>query len=415
MPFAACKKDDSGSSPVIEIYTPSSNAAFLVTDTIRVSGKAMHDRELGTVSFVIRNNMNVAVSVPRYFFPNANEFNFDFNYLINAPGLETGNYNLHISASDGMVSSSEYLPLQLKGVDRYFQQTLALCRPSILKTYVYAISDDWQAHSIMSLDYGFIDSEITSSQRKLKLIKPQPSSLLVYDLDDLVEDQWLAASPPYPLFNDIYTTDDLTYVATENGDVKGVNQYGQVQFVTSQSMDTIPQLLHSHDNLLISFNKRRSGADRLIMQYYRTSGVLRMFANVNFDIIRIFSADEDLCILFTEENHFCSLYTYHVEDNYIELLAVMPAGEIRDAVKINANEYLIAHSEGIYRYNYVTGYISFWQPDKDIDHMAYDYTRSLLYCSEGNVIRVFNVNDASLVKEISLPYPVYALHIQYNI
>ena len=411
--FSSCRKDDDITRPVITIMEPQSGSVHWVTDTLHVLATIKHEKEISEVSIVIRDQYGQKVTVPKYFFPDSKDYLLDADYMINAPGLLSNGYSLTIEATDGSIGNKEYQPIYLQGVNREFQRALALCRPSQLKTYIYSIAEDWEAESIKTLNYGFLKAEISPSQRKLKMIRPQPSALLVYDLDELLEDEWLAASPPFPVFNDLYTDGPLTYLATGNGDIKGVNQYAHVEY-TTPVMDTVPQLLHTHSNLVMAFSHSRVGSERFIMQYYTGTGSLKAWKKIGFDIISMFSADNEFCVLFTMDGSICNIYPYHVEDNYLGESIALPDGEIRDVIRVGANDYLIAHSDGIFRYSFDTGNLVFWSIEKDVQNMAFDDLRSLLYCSTVYDIKVFRADNAGLVKQITLLFPIYDILIQYN-
>ena len=409
----SCRKEEYSTRPGITILKPQAMSIFRVTDTVQIEARVTHDKDIKQVSIVIRDQDNDAVTVQRYFFPGSSDYMLETDYAINAPLLFSGSYTLTVEATDGVMSTKEYLPIHLMGVEREFQRAIALCRPSQLKTYVYSIAENWEAQSIKTLDYGFLKAELNSHQHKLNVLKPQPSALMVYDLDELREDEYLSASAPFPVFNDLLTDGQLTYVASGNGNILGVNQYGQVQYVTPL-MDTVPVLLQTHEDVVLAFSRSRGGPERFIMQYYKGTGSLKAWKKIGFDIISIFSADNEYCLLFAMEGDECHIYRYNVESNYLDESTNLPEGEIRDVVYTGYDDYLIAHSDGIFLYDYDAGNAVLWLVEKDIQNMAYDDLRSLLYCSTIYDIKVLRADNAGLVKQITLLFPIYDIMIQYN-
>jgi hypothetical protein len=79
-----------------------------------------------------------------------------------------------------------------------------------------------------------------------------------------------------------------------------------------------------------------------------------------------------------------------------------------------AGNYLISHDTGIYHYIHASKTLVELLPGVDANAIAYDHTRLLLYFAENEKISVYRVDNAEIIDEIILPYPVLDLHIQYN-
>ena len=410
----SCKKEDD-TRPTISLSSPAENEGFSVGDTIHVTGSVQHNKALSSIKIVIRNKQNVAVTATKYLYTNLSSYNIDADYIIDTPGLQTDAYTLVITASDGQNTTYLFRSIHITGIDKYFEKAIVLCRPNALKTYVYSIDSSGNLDNILSINYGFIDSEIASSQRKLFVLKPEPSILYAYDLDDMVPDPLLEASPPYPLFNKVYFNEKLTYVASANGNIIGANQLGNTVYVTPQNPDTIPLLLHRHYNHILSYCERRGGPQHFIMQNYFGTGVYRASLKITFTIKAMFVADEEYSLLFGNHSDGCSIYEYYIQENILLNQVDFPPGEIRDVVEVSSGNYLIAHSSGIFYYSLSTGFLTEWLPGVIVENMALDTTRMILYCSRDQSVLIFRVDNGTLVQELPIPYPIYNIHIQHNI
>jgi len=410
-----CKKDEDNSRPDITLNSPVEYASFNVGDTMAVIGRVSHNKILNSVKIVIKDDNDNAITVPQFFYPNSYTYQIDFEYLIDVGGLESGTYTFVVTATDGSLTSNLFRNIMITGVDKQFERVIILTRPSILKTYVYALDELWTLENILNTDYGFTNSEISSGIRKLMMTKPEPSQLMVYDLDDIVEDQWIVAAPPYPVFNDILYDYKITYVASSNGDIKGVNQLGSTIYVTPLNSDTIPYLLHRHQNYMISYAESRGGPNWFISQHYLGTGSFRTITKIDFRIVSMFSMDASSCILFGNHADGSSIYEYHPDEPYLLKIRDLPPGDVIDVVSISPEDYLVAHSDGIYYFSAADGSLIEWMPGFETDNMVYDLTRGLLYCAKGHVVSVFRIDNGDLIQEINLPYPAYAMHIQYNI
>ena len=410
----SCEKTDD-TRPLISLSSPADNEGFSVGDTMQITGSVQHNKALSLIKIVIRNKQNVAVTVPKYLYPNSSGYDIDVNYIINAHGLQTDGYTLVITATDEKNTAYLFRSIHIMGVDKYFEKAIVLCRPNALKTYVYSIDSSGNLDNLLSINYGFTDSEITSAQRKLLLVKPEPSILYAYDLDDLVPDPLLEATPPYPFYNKVYFNEKLTYVASSNGNIIGANQFGNTVYVTPQNPDTIPLLLHRHYNHILSYCERRGGPQRFIRQNYFGTGVHRADLKITFTIKAMFVGDEEYSLLFGNHADGCSIYEYYIQENILLNQIDFPPGEIMDVVEVSSGNYLIAHTAGIFQYSDSSGVITEWLAGVVVDKMALDPTRMMLYCSKDQSILIYRVDNGILVQELPIPYPIYNIHIQHNI
>ena len=412
--ICSCNKTDDGTPPPLHIFSPDDHAMYSVGDSIHVVGTVTHKFPVKSIKIILWDNFNVPVLDPLYVYPNDYGYNLDEMYPINDASLESGTYILLIAASDGQNTRKVYRTLHITGVLRYFERLLVVGRPNTLKTILYAVDTAGNYQDILDLPHGYSGSGISSGKRQLYMLKPEPSAMTAYSLDDISEEYVYAASPPYPVFYDIYNNDQLTYVSSGNGNITGLNSTGSTVYVTPQTTDTIPLLLHQHFDLLLSACSRRGGPEKFIRQHYAGTGVFRAGLKVDFIGVAFFSIDEGSTLILGNMTDESSIFVYDVNGNYLADKTDMPPGLIRDAVQISTGNYLISHDKGLYHYIHASKTLIELLPSVEVDAMAYDYTRQLLYFAEVEKISVYRVDNAEIIDEIILPYPVLDLHIQYN-
>jgi hypothetical protein len=410
----SCEKTDDGTPPALHIFSPDDHDVFSVGDSIHVVGTVTHKFPVKSIKITLWDNFNVPVLDPLYVYPNDYGYNLDEMYPINDASLVSGIYILLIVASDGQNTTKVYRTLHITGVDRYFERLLAVGQPNTLKTIVYAVDTAGNYQNILDLPHGYSGSGISSGQRQLYMLKPEPSTMTAYNLDDIVEEYVYTASPPYPVFYDVYYHDQLTYVSSGNGNITGLNSTGSTVYVTPQNIDTIPLLLHQHFDLLLSACSRRGGLEKFIRQHFSGTGVFRVGLNVDFSAAGFFSIDEGSALILGNMTDESSIFVYDINGNYLAGKADMPPGLIRDAVQISTGNYLISHDKGIYHYIHASKTLVELLPGVDANAIAYDHTRLLLYFAENEKISVYSFDLDMIVDEIMLPYPVVRLHIQFN-
>lgn len=411
----SCAKNDDTRQPQLRIDTPLPNDAFQAVDTIGVSGLATDDSSLEYLRFVIVNGENLSVSVPKYLYPESNSYAFSFDYMLDQPFLPTGEYTLVSTASDGVNSKSVYRDIRITGMEREFEQLLLLCRPNPLKTYLYSIGPEGSINAPLVMEHGYAASVVSQSQRKLFLASPLPSKLYAIDLDDRVPDPLIDAQPPYAQFNHLYSSLPATYVATANGDILGLNHYGQIIFNTEVNTDTEPLRIHPHQDYILSFCRNRGGGAFSIRQHYLASATFRSFRQVQFEVVEFASADNERCLIFANAQDGSAVYVYGPMEDYLFKQKDLPAGTILSALQMSGDEYVIAHEDGLFLYRLGSNALLDWNPGIQAENMAYDETNGLIYCVEGSTVSIITMDTGSVIRTINMPFPIVGIHIQYTV
>ena len=409
----SCEKQNDDTLPSVSILAPTELEEFSVGDSIRVIADISHGSPVSSIKVSLLNGNSIPVLDPIYIFPGATAFHLDRYFPVDE-NLESGLYTLLVSATDGTNTRNVYLKLSIRGLERFFERAIAICRPNTLKTLVYSIDEDGAFQNIRSLDYGYTDSDISSDQRQLYILKPNPDILYAYKLEDISEDYSITASPPYPIYNDVSYYNLFTYVATGNGYIKAYDKNGYPAFLTAPNVDTIPKLVKRHFSYVIAYCERRGGPERFLRQYHAGTGIFRAGIKINFSAVEIFSTSPDFVVLLGNKETESSVFVYNSVDYNLEEEIPLPAGLISGGVQISSNVFLISHENGIYQYNHETKTVIAWLTGVEADVIAYDDLRQLVYFSEDEKVYVCRVTDAVTVQEITLPYEILNLHIQYN-
>jgi len=407
-----CSKNEEG-PPDIIVLSPSELQTFIAGDSIPVKADISHSSEIVSVKVSLLNSSYITVVQPGYFYPGSSSFSLDIFFETDM-ALPSGVYNLLISASGKTNTRNTYVKLVISGEEMMFERMLAVCNQSNLKTVVYEFDNEGNYQKIIDFIYPCIDSDISSFYRQLYMIKPEPSVLFAYNLDELSIDYTYSAIPPYPEFFDVDCNVFLsTVIATANGDIISLNQAGGQIMKTSPNADTVPKLVHRNFSRYISYCERRSGPQHFIRQYWDT-GILRADLMIDLDVLQMYGIDADRLVIFGNNDGEANIYTYWIDDVFLDPKIEIPGGKISCVVQISGADFLVGHDLGIYRYEYASGSVTEWIPGMNADAMAYDYIRDLVVVADGNDVYFYTAADASPAGAASLPYPVLQLHVQNN-
>jgi len=409
----ACKKNDD-SVPQIIMSSPVANEEFIAGDTLLVKASITHSSVIVSVKVALVNTEGVPVLTPKYFFPATNSYEVNYEYLVESD-LPGGNYSLLLSVADEKSTEKLYTPVAIRGQERVFNRVIAVCKPNTLKTYLYTINKVGEQNLILSLDCRCTDADISNDLRLLYILRKSPDILIALDLDSLWTEYSIDAMPPYPEFNSVsfFSFPSLAYVPNANGEIRGYNGSGTPVYVTAVNLDTIPLRCWKHDNIILAYCERRGGPERFIRQYYCNTGVFRLGMEMDLDIIGIFSPDPDISIVFGNDENGRVL-EYDVRANFIYSEISIPEGTIGSIVSLTAGKCLFSHVDGIFIYDYDGGSVIPWLTGIEADAIAYDSVREYVYVATGNLIQVYRLSDEELLQEVTLPYEVEKILIQYN-
>ncbi len=412
--FSGCDKAEDGSAPSLSVFSPDDNDEFAIGDSINVIGSVTNNFLIKNIKIVLWDNFNNPVLPSLFIYPDAYGYNFDVDYFIDDETLETGTYYLLISATDGNNETRVFRKLHISGIDKVFERLLVIAPPNTLKTHVYALDTNGDPSIFISLDYSYAGSDISNDLQKFYMIKSEPSIMYAYDLDDPTDPFTYDAAPPYPVFNSVNYFDKLVYLPTGNGDIKGIDSYGSISFVSPQNQDTIPQLMHLHYDRVLAYCNRRGGPERFIAQYYAGTGVSKSVLKIPFTVVDFFNIEENIALALGNESGSSSIYVYNSNGSFLADKTDMPPGLIRCAEQLSLGNYLIAHDAGIYRYVHETNSLTEYLPGVEAQHLAYDQVNQLLYVANQQFVSMYSLTDPEPLKVMQLPYPVLNMHIQYN-
>ncbi len=409
----SCKKNEE-SLPLIVIETPGNMADYKVGDSIAVKATITHDRRLSFVRVQLIDGQPIPLLTPRYLYPDGSSFTVDILYPLDDLAMESGIYELMITASDYENRSHSYRSIQINGLVQEFQKLLVFCTPNSLNTLVYGVEQNDSAELIFDLPYGYYASAVNCTDRQLFMIREQAAVLMAYDLDELEFIFGIEGVVPYPEFNSVVIFDRLAWACCDNGDIKAYDNISYPRYVSESSPDTVPVLLSPGDDYVVAYCEARVGPRRFLRQYYRATGVFRDAMEIPYRLVAMFRGEAGEVIGIWSENGSSGIIVYHPEGNYLAEEYVLPQGEVHDAVSAGPNKFLICHESGIYEYLHEVPYIPSWMGGFEAEQIAYDQSRQLVYLSNANVVSIYSYGNATLVDEFTMPYPVSDLQIQYN-
>ncbi len=406
-------KEESDSVPELIIDLPSSGSVFKVLDTICIKGTANDETGLVGLGFsLVDDALNFALSGFSLSLNGENTYLFDVEFPIHDVNLASGSYYVKVVAFNKSTSKQKYQEILLEAMPRKLEGAVIIRQQG---TYDFVISEmdiNMEMATLFQVDKGYSFSEIDSRYQQLYYFETNPAKMACFLLPwgDYLWD--ITPGFPDPLFTSVYI-DDLIYVGSANGKVTGYSSEGIIKFNSMIGHDTIPENIIRLDEIIVTDNHLKTGSEHIIKQYYRASGsyIKRMVTEI--DIIDFYYYGQAKLIFFGNDNTGLQIGTYDSGLNHMTTL-FESAGFIIDACPGNGSEYIVATTDGIFRYPEGSNVMVPFLPDHDVFSVEYDNINKWLYMASENSIKVVNIYSGSLIFEKQYSESVKNMHLRYN-
>ena len=411
----ACQeKEEDPSHPIIQINSPPAFSVFNVWDTINVSGTVYSERPVKSLQVSLVNNSNVPVATPVGIIPELSSFDFHQELVIDNANLQSGSYFIMVKVADEYNTVRTFQPVDVNGINQELRRLLVVTKLNTLKSNVLIVDSAYNVSQILGVSKEYVGSAVSSDHQQFYYITPNPSLLMTYDLNDTVLDWEYSAQSPYPVYENIYYEDNLIYLATQNGDVIGVDYQGDRKFGTVTHNDRVPTEIYKHHDLIITDQRTRSNTFRYFTLFYASTGAFANQHQTDLEVVKFFSRNDEEIIAFGNQFDQAQVKVYTVMLNNTYEPSSMPPGKLNNAVQINDIEVLLAMDNGVFLYNMAN--FQYYQVIylDNVSAMAYDPLNSLLCISVDTKIYFYNYPGSGFQNTINMNFQVLNLHFLYN-
>ena len=131
--------------------------------------------------------------------------------------------------------------------------------------------------------------------------------------------------------------------------------------------------------------------------YYPNSGVLDQSISFGNDIVSWEARnDDELFVLSNDPSDQAHLHIYGYAGNYFWQPHGMPSGKVYDSHRINNDELIISHDQGLYHYTYSSNSLIPIESGHSFSKLVYDRVNSVLYCVEGSDLFTYDLSGNQL-------------------
>jgi len=357
--LGACKKEKKDTtSPLISISSPASGQTYNMFDTLLVTAHVSDETQLTSVVVSLNdlNNIPVQNTVPVTL--QGKDFTFSIKYILTEYHLQSGFYNLSITANDGSNSHQAIRQVYINEsptLKTGYYMVGATLPKSIVK---YDINMNPQGS--ITLNTGFNGMAYGGYNRQLFVNGNINQSYQTYNAQSNVD--W---SAPYgggglPQCMGVYSDGQKPYIAYYSGYVVSYSNTGTLSKSYINSNNSYYATYFTMGNTYNTgvYKEKFGTAGNKIICFGKNTGIA---VNSNFtpcSVLGIFEhTSDELYILGNDAGNNAVVYLYSVSANiFTGPISSFPAGKLLSAVQIDPDYLIFASASGnIYGYRYSTG------------------------------------------------------------
>jgi hypothetical protein len=409
----SCRRPDE-QSPTITILKPASMAEFNIYDYVPLSAKVSDDRRIDFVKIDLVDSDYKIVENMISFFPNSSEFTFDEAHHLDDLYLESGNYYVKVSVSDGVNTAVAYRQIKINGIVRALRRIYVL--DSTLNTVnVSTVNGATTVHEY-AVNTDFNGAVFSDYHQYLAVSGKTTGSLMFIDtVGNLIWTDPIQQNPPFGYFNHItydyqrnltfisYSTRIVRGVRPVNNVIFGMNLPGQAQAVGSWPVGS--------NHIVMQFRDYTQPRQLALVNY--GTATLQQISSLNFNIKQVFEKSSGEYLLFGNEAGQGVIRNYFAVTNSMTTPANSPVGLVNTVVKISNTEYILGMSSGLYRYVTTSGSVTPLVTGVDFRDVVYNDLNDVLICAVGSEIRSYS-RFGALLGTVNHSAPIVKVLLNFN-
>lgn len=410
----SCKKKDE-IAPYVQITSPGNYTSHNVLDSIAVVGTITDNEQLEYVKISLLNENNITVCSVVTLFPETNEYTLNREFIIDDILLESGTYQLLVTASDGENETRKYIPLSVNEVPTELTGILIVETPSTNSVNVKKIKPDLSVSQVAFAAGDFSAATTSSHNQAFYMAGSQSGSLRAFEMPGNNE-MWSVQANPLPgapYFSDMYEVDGLLYVSFFEGIIKAFDKNGAIK----QQIDVPGHNLYKiyeQDGFIYSEQVLTGTTNRRLVMYNATNATEVQSTPLDMEITAFCRRNDDNIFVFGNSGAQGYMKNYVISDNGFWEPHVLPSGNVKSALRIDDNTFLVGHADGIYKYTYNPNSLTDYLPGVVASSLKQEVLSSNIILAEGNAVKIYNYTNAAFINSVTTSTEVKSLSLLYN-
>jgi hypothetical protein len=415
----ACKKEKDKQAPLISFTTPVDNQVFDVNSDIHVTGTITDETAITAAAVSLLNDQGIPAHVTLPIKVKSLQIIVDMNYLLDNNHLESGMYQLQIFASDGVNDSYATKQIYIKALPRAVKKIIVSTAVNPTQTNVFSadtLTNNLKPLLVFSGDH--LATGLNSTYQQIYHAGKNSGHIKGMKLDNnsMFLDVAPVITPGIPYFTGFYENENTCYVSFYNKQIKGYDHTGAIVYNAETATDFYPQHLCLNDNYLIAEEQNKLTTEKKLVSFYPTGTTLQS-CNLQQDVISFCEKDASSVFVFGNKagQGIIQLFDRAANNLWDPYPYALASGAISSVMKLDADTYLIGHSNGIiYKYVYSASSVTPYLTGYTAIQLVKDDVSPTLYIVEKNKISTFDINTLKLIRTFNSSEAIVSLNLLYN-
>ncbi|MGB1317541.1 MAG: hypothetical protein ACPG5W_05020, partial [Flavobacteriales bacterium] len=358
----ACEKEDS-IPPRVTFIEPNQGRLFNVLDTVVARFSVEEESRLEFVSANIVDASFVPIGPSTSV--NFSEINFTASaeIVLENKLLETGDYHVLITASDGVNETREFREIRIVAIPKK--------RRAVYFSTASPSNQIWKLDSILQSGVQWLNPNqdikqlcVNSLNDRLTFLGQFSTGINSIDLatNGVVWSDNTANVNQIPRYTTLYCFSNTVYVGLYDKELRSYNLNG-TRTLSELTGNYRPESVYADDTYLVVEMQLIGDGSHHMFVYQRVTNVLLWQVEVPMNVESICQLQPDEVLLFGNENGEAKVLHYDIGSNGWWEPRSLPSGMLRDAVKTDAGKFAIAHESGLYSYTYNPNFLNMLTAD----------------------------------------------------
>ena len=414
----ACRKEVDEYGPTITMHTPVSEQTFNVYNNVHVTADITDETKIASVTVTLTDLSYTPVHVGIHVPVTSPSMSLSMNYTLDNIHLESGRYYLMITASDGTHDSRAYQPVNIIGVPKALKHVFVVTASGSSATNLSETDSAFTTlmpYHAFSGDY--LGSSASSYDQQVFVCGSYTGAFTSYELQ--TNTQKFSVPPAIsgnPYFTAYYGEDKRTYIGRYDGTIKGYNNHGDVTYTANATPGYYATAAVMNDNHLVAAEQSKTSPGKILVSYF-TTGSAEQQASLSQDVVAMCNQDENNIFLFgnVAGQGVIQLYDRIHNNIWNPYNYSLNPGAILSAVQLDADTYLIGHSDGtIYKYQFMTSSVTAYLVGYTALQLQYDALNNRIYIAEQNRVTAVDVPSASVTGMVTSTENIKNISLLYN-
>ncbi|MDR2979771.1 MAG: hypothetical protein LBV02_04960 [Bacteroidales bacterium] len=349
--FTTCKKVDV-IPPSIRIISPTASSVWEIGTHIPFQVEITDDKEVAYAKITLYNEDSWAVGSTLSYSLSGTEYLLNDQFPLTGSKLKNGTHTLTVTAGDG--HNEVYSSVTVKLTGEIVEKTeLFVITESSSSVNIYAMDSNTQFHLRKTLTGDFLDARCDQEERALFVAPRSNGKLTALNMNGAVVD-WevsIQSSISANWFQGIELIGNELYVGNYGGETNVYNYSGSTTNVIFGTTGYMQQNFLSCDQrIFIHSSPRNAGLkDKITAYNWLTTLLVENYARER--VQSMFRQDAQSLLLFSNTSSGFTISSFHWQYGNENVLKTVSGEQINEVIAIDANVFLVATEQSIYRYN----------------------------------------------------------------